>query len=198
MKNQLLSIIVLALLTLTACKQAETTENATDLEVATEVEVEETVDHTATFNKRMGVLRAFIKSHTDEDIEALSGYIADTIAWSPPSYSKNPWLGKEEYMAALKGYHDNYDNITYTEGIVLPGTTGLGFFSGNVHSADGTVNSGGNAIRSYGTWHATHTTSGKSIGVKWFSVTSFNEDDKIVMVTDYWDVNGLAAQIAEE
>lgn len=198
MKNQLLSIIVLALLIFTGCKQAETAEKEMETEVATEVEVEEVVDHTATFNARMGVLRAFVKAHSDEDLEAQSALISDTLKWSPPSYSENPWLGKEEYMAALKGYHDNYDNITYTEGIVLPNNTANGFFSGNQYSSDGTVNTGANAIRSYGTWKATHTASGKSIGVKWFSVTSFNDDNKIVMVTDYWDVNGLAAQLAEE
>lgn len=198
MKNQLLGIIVLALLTFTGCKQAETKEEATTSEETTEVAIEENVDHTDTFKKRMSILQAFVKAHSDENLEVLNTFFADTLKWSPPSYSANPWLGKEDYMAALKGYHDNFDDITYTEGIVLPASMGPGYFSGNAYSADGTVNTGANAIRCYGTWSATHIETGKTIGVKWFGVASFNDDNKIAMMTEYWDVNGLAAQIAEE
>lgn len=198
MKNKLLSITILALLTLTACKNAETTEE-TNAEEITEVEVQETTDNTATFEKRMAVLRAFLKAHTDEDLEAQSALISDTLKWSSPRYSEIPFQGKEQFMAALKGYHDNFDNIAYKEGIVLPNNTGNGFFSGNVYASDGsTMNSGANAIRMYGTWTATHTESGKSVGVKFFSVASFNDDDKIAMMTDYWNVDGLASQLAKE
>lgn len=76
---------------------------------------------------------------------------------------------------------------------------GNGFFSGNAYASDGTtINTGANALRMYGTWHATHVESGKTVGVKWFGVASFNDDDKIPMITEYWDVNGLAVQLAEE
>lgn len=193
-----LIMIALALLTFTACKQAETKEDTTTSEEITEVEKEVNVDHTATFKTRMGVIRAFVKAHSAEDLATLSTLIADTLKWSPPMYSESPWSGKEDYMAALKGYHDDYDNITYTEGIVLPATMGPGYFSGNAYSADGTVNSGANAIRCYGTWKATHIASGKNIGVKWFGVASFNDDNKIAMMTEYWDVHGLAAQITAD
>jgi limonene-1,2-epoxide hydrolase len=50
----------------------------------------------------------------------------------------------------------------------------------------------------YGTWTATHTESGKEIGVKFFNLSSVNEDGKIVQSSDYFDVNGLAAQIAAQ
>ena len=194
MRNQLL-ILVLALLTFTACKQAETNQETADTEPAA---TEESVDHTATFNDRIAVLRAFTKAHSDEDLEAQRSMLADTLQWSSARYSENPWAGKDAYVEALKGYHDNFDDITYTEGIVLPNDTASGFFSGNHYATDGTVNSGANAIRCYGTWHATHTATGKKIGAKWFAVISFNDDNKIAMVTDYWNVDGLAAQLAEE
>lgn len=197
MKNQLLGIIVLALLTFTACKNAESSD-ATANEETTEVEKTENADNSALFKTRMEVLRSYVKAHSAEDLETLSSYVSDTLKWSPPSYSENSWLGKEEYMAALKGYHDNYDNISYAEGIILPNATGPGYFSGNAYSADGTVNTGAAAIRCYGTWHATHVESGKKVGVKWFGVASFNDDNQIAMMTEYWDVNGLAAQIAAD
>lgn len=192
MKNQLL-IIVLALLTFTACKQAETNQENTSEEVEVEV-----IDNTDTFNVRVAVLKAFAQAHSDEDLEAQTAMFADTIKWSSPRYSANPWKGKEELLALIKSYHDNFDNITYTEGIVLPNNTGNGFFSGNQYSTDGTVNTGANAIRMYGTWKATHTETGKSVGAKFFTVASFNEDNKIVMMTDYWNADGLAAQLTEE
>jgi hypothetical protein len=197
MKNQLL-IFVFALLTLTACKEAGTSAD-TATEESTEVEVtEETTDHTATFNARMAVLEAFFKAHGDEDLAAQEAMLADTLKFSSPRYSESPWQSKEELMTVLKGYHDNFENIKYTPGIVLPNNTANGYFSGNQYSSDGTVNTGGNAIRCYGTWNATHSESGKAIGVKFFTVASFNDDNKIVMFTDYWNVDGLAAQLAEE
>ncbi len=197
MKTNLL-ILVFALLTITACKQAETDKAASAEEETTEKAAEETADHTATFNARMEVLRAFFKAHGDEDYDAQTAMISDTVKWSSPRYSESPWQGKAEFMAAIKGYHDNFENIAYTEGIVLPNNTANGFFSGNQYSSDGTINTAANAIRCYGTWNATHSETGKAVGVKFFTVASFNEDNKIVMMTDYWNVDGLAAQLEAE
>ena len=193
MKNQLL-IFVLALLTITACKQAESNQE----DATKEVEVEEVVDYTETFNKRVAILKAYLQAHCDEDIEAQKAILSDTLKWSPPNHTEGEWLGKDDLVGALQGYHADYENITYTEGIVLPNNTGPGFFSGNQYSSDGTVNSGANAFRSYGTWQATHVATGKSIKVKWFGVSSFNEDNKIVMTTEYWDLGGLIAQVQSE
>ena len=53
-------------------------------------------------------------------------------------------------------------------------------------------------IRVYGTWHATHTESGKDVGVKFFTLITINEAGKISQISEYFDVNGLAVQIAEE
>ena len=190
MKNQLLSIIVLALLTFTACKQAENSETA-------EAEVEVTTLDNATFDKRVAALRAFVKAHCDEDIEAQAVLISDTLKWSPPNYRENPWLGKSDFIAALQGYHDNFENITYTEGVVVPDGSPGGFFAGSAYSKEG-GSSDPNGIRCYGVWKAMHTESGKNIGVKWFGIAGFNDDNKIAMWTEYWDVNGLAVQIAED
>lgn len=195
MKNKLLSILVLSLLTLTACKQAESSEETTTTEVTTEVEV---TDDTETFNKRMAVLKAYLQAHSDEDLEAQKAILSDTLKWSPPNHTGGDWLGKNELIGALEGYHTDYENITYTDGIILPNNTGDGFFSGNQYSSSGTLNTGANAIRSYGKWNATHVASGNSISVKWFAVTSFNEANKIVMVTEYWDLGGLIAQTQSE
>ena len=187
-------IFVLALFTFIACKQAESsqvTEEVTEEETAEKPE-----DQTDLFNERIAVIRAFIKAHSDEDLEAQAATLADTLKWSSARYNDG-WQGKEELLAALKGYHDGFDDITYAEGIVLPDNTANGFFSGNFYSTDGTVNSDANGIRCYGTWKATHTETGKPIGAKWFAVLGFNDDNKIAMFTDYWNLDGLAVQLAD-
>jgi len=189
MKKQLISLFVLALLVMVGCKETATMEeNET---------TEQSAPDQAAFDKKVAVIRAFFKAHADEDLEAQNAILSDTMKWSPPDYNGNQWLGKEDLMAALKGYHDGFDNIKYHEGIVMPDSTANGFWSGSVFPGTNATASA-NVIRVYGTWSATHTESGKEIGVKFFNLTSINEDGKIVQSSDYFDVNGLAAQIAAE
>ena len=107
MKKQLTTIVVLALMTLSACQQpapkAENTEKA----------AVETPNYAA-FDKKVEVLRSFIKAHESENLDAQSALLADTLHWSPPYYNGNEWLGKADYLAILKNYQDNFENITYS------------------------------------------------------------------------------------
>ena len=183
MKNQLICISI-ALLTLVACKQSEAVEES------------ESPDYAA-FDKKVEAISSFYQAHCDEDLEALRAMVSDTMTWNPPYYSDNTLLGKEDYLTALKGYHDAYENIKYTAGIVTPDSIINGFWSGSVFPKE-TANSDPSVVRVYGTWTATHTESGKDIGVKFFSLVTINEDGKLVTASDYWDVNGLAVQIAAE
>lgn len=189
MKNYLFSIVVLALFTFAACKQPAP---------APEVEKEksEQPDYAA-FDKKVKILRSFVQAHADENLEAQRELLADTLKWSPPHFNGNKWLGKEDYLAALKNYHDNFENIKYIEGIPLEDSTGDGMWAGSVFPK-GAASSAANAIRQYGTWTATHTASGKEIGVKWFAISWINDAGQIAQMTEYFDVNGLAVQIAEE
>ena len=70
-------------------------------------------------------------------------------------------------------------------------------WSGSVFPKEN-ASSAPNAIRQYGTWTATHTESGKEVGVKWFALGFINNDGNIVRWSEYFDVNGLAVQIAAE
>ncbi len=79
----------------------------------------------------------------------------------------------------------------------MPDSTVNGYWSGSVFpQATGTDAPG--VIRVYGTWTATHTESGKEIGVKFFNLTTINDKGMIVQTSYYFDVNGLAVQIAAE
>jgi limonene-1,2-epoxide hydrolase len=183
MKNQLIYISI-ALLTLVACKQPAAVEES------------ESPDY-ALFDKNVEVVQAFIKAHSDENLDAIKAILSDTLQYSPAEYNGNQWLGKEEFVTHVKGYHDNFDNIKFVSGIATPNTKVNGFWSGSVFPKE-TANSAGDNVRTYGTWSATHTASGKDIGAKWFALIGVNSDGQIASFSDYFDVNGLAVQIADK
>jgi hypothetical protein len=191
MKKVSILVLLLALITLVACKQQ--TEEGTGVEEV----VTETTDAPdyAAFDAKVPTIRAFTAAHSAENLEELSALFADTLKFSPPEYNGNKWLGKADLLTALKNYHTNFDNIQFTEGITLPDTIGNGMWSGSVFP-EASASSSPDAIRAYGTWTATHTASKKEVGVKWFGLFWMNDDGKIVVFTDYFDVNGLAKQVS--
>ncbi len=189
MKTKLFAMIMLAVMTLFGCK-----EQAQEAEMAQE---ETEAPDYADFQKKVDLIRAFYQAHSDEDMEAQKNMIADTLKWSPPHYNGNKWLGKEDLLAALAGYHEEFENIKFTEGIVMPDSTVNGFWSGAVFP-EALANVSADVIRVYGTWTATHSESGKEIGVKFFSLITIDADGRMAQASDYFDVHGLAAQIAAE
>ena len=195
MKNQPITLLLLTLLVLISCKQPPSEEIEVVDEIVETIEAEGP-DYAA-FDDKVAIVRSFIKLHSEENLEQLTELFSDTLKYSPPQYNGNKWLGKEDLLSGLKNYHTNYENIAFTEGIVLADTLANGMWSGSVYP-EANASSSPDAIRVYGTWTATHTESQKSVGVKWFGLMWANEDGKIVMFTDYFDVHGLAAQLAEE
>ncbi len=193
MKKLFLSLIVIALLSFVACKESSTVET-TETEDTTEVA--EAPDYAA-FNQKVEILRSFIKAHENEDLNAQKELLSDTLKWSPPAYNGNQLLGKDDFLAVLQGYQENFENIKYTEGIILGDIKEGGWWSGSAFPEE-SASSTPDAIRMYGTWTATHTESGKEIGVKFYAVSWVNDAGKIAQMTEYFDVNGIASQIAEE
>lgn len=187
MKTRILTLGVLGLLALSACKQAAPEEQMTQTE---------TPDYAA-FDAKVAIITAFYKAHEAENIESLANMLSDTLQYSPPQYNGNQWLGKDDLMAALKNYHENFDNIRFTPGVITPNVTEGGYWSGSVFP-EATATTAPDNIRVYGTWNATHTATGKEIGVKYFALIVVNDEGKIAMASDYFDVNGIAAQIAAE
>jgi ketosteroid isomerase-like protein len=195
MKKLILFLSAIALITMYSCKDSATTE-AAETEEATEVSESAEAPDYDLFNSRVAILKEFFQAHENEDMEAISNLLSDTIKVSPPSYNGNQMVGKEEFLAALKNYHDNFDNIKYTEGLVLGDTPEVGWWSGSVYPAENASYSA-QAIRIYGTWKATHTESGKEIGVKYYAIGWINDDGKISQFTAYYDAHGIDAQLAE-
>ncbi len=196
MKKLIFSLLALALISFYSCKDSATAESTEAEETTKMEEVAETPDYDL-FNSRVETIRAFYKAHENEDLESIANILADTIKVSPPNYNGNQVVGKDEFLAVLKDYHDNFDNIKFTEGIKMGDIDEGGFWSGSVYPAE-SASVSANAIRAYGTWTATHTESGKGIGVKYYSISWINKDGKLAQYTAYYDVNGIATQLAEE
>ena len=190
MKKQLIYFTVLALMTFTACQPPAPKEEKAKTPAI------ETPDYAA-FNKKVEVIRSFIKAHENEDLNAQAEVMADTLRWSPPFYNGNEWLGKEDYLTVLKNYQDNFENITYTEGIPMGDNLLNGMWAGSVFP-EGEASSDANAIRIYGTWITTHSESGKEVGFKWYAIAWVNDDGKLAQFTEYFDLGGIANQIAAE
>lgn len=182
MKKHLLSIAVICLLAFSACNQSGTEEKI------------ESPDYAA-FDKNANIVRSFLQAHSDENLNAARELMADSLKYSPPDYNGNVWKNKEDFLAALKSYHENFENIKFAEGIVTSDSVLNGMWSGSVFPKENASSAATN-FRVYGTWTAKHTLSGKDIGVKWFALISVNEDGKLIQFSDYFDVNGLAVQIA--
>lgn len=195
MKNYFLSIFVLALLVMVGCKDASTEAETKETTEVEEVEME--APDYAAFDKKVAVIRAFIDAHSKEDLDTQKALLSDSLQWSPPMYTDGAMWGKAEYVAALEGYHNDYEDIRFTEGIVTADSIVGGFWSGSVFP-ESTATIKPDAIRVYGTWRAIHTESGKDIGVKWFGITWVDDEGLITAMNEYWDVHGLKAQIEAE
>ncbi|MBL4904787.1 MAG: nuclear transport factor 2 family protein, partial [Flavobacteriaceae bacterium] len=166
MRNYLLGFFLVVSLIFVACQQP------------TEKTEAETPDY-ATFNKKVETIRAYIKAYSDEDFDAQVSMLSDTLTWSPPVFNGNKSLGKKEYSDHIKEVHEAYENLTYTEGIVLADNTLInGMFSGSVFPKD-MATSTPNNVRVYGTWTATHTETGKEVAAKWYMIIGVNADGKI-------------------
>jgi ketosteroid isomerase-like protein len=189
MKIQLMTVLAFALAVLVSCTETTTTETTT-------TEAEEGPDYAA-FDAKADLIRTFFQAHSDEDVEALEGMVAEDFEWSAPNNSGSEHAGKEEFLAAMAAYHEGYDNITFTEGVVTPDSTIGGFWSGSVFPAETATNKP-NVIRVYGTWTGIHAASGGDISLKYFSLVSINDEGKISYLSDYFDLAGLIPQAAAE
>ena len=197
MKKVKLSIYLMAILMFVACKDAGTAESEeTSMNEETE-EVMEMPDYAA-FDAKVAKIRELFNAHIAKDIEAMDAMISDTLIWSPPYYNGNEMLGKAEYMDQLRMYHESFEGTQFEEGFADDnGSNPGGMWSGSVFPQE-TATSDSDVIRVYGTWTAKHTESGKDIGVKFFALCWINEDGQLAQFSEFFDFNGLAAQIEAE
>jgi tetratricopeptide (TPR) repeat protein len=147
-----------------------------------------------TFDRNVSTIKTWIKGFADKDLEAQISLYADTAKWSPPDYNGNVMVGLKGIRDILSFYHNNFDDITFQEGVGLPDDDGSGFYAGSYYPDLDNPN----AVRVYGTWTPTHKETGKKVSNKWYGLIIFNEDGKISYFSDWFDVNGIQVQIEAE
>ena len=147
-----------------------------------------------TFDRNVATIKTWIKGFADKDLEGQMALYADTAKWSPPDYNGNVMVGLKGIVDVLTFYHNNFDDITFQEGVGLPGDDGAGFYAGSYYPDLDNPN----AVRVYGTWTPTHKETGKKVSNKWYGLIIFNEDGKISFFSDWFDVNGIQVQIEAE
>ena len=129
------------------------------------------------------VMEAHFQGLMDEDLEAMSAQVADSLKWSAPAYGAVAYAGsKDDYIKDVKFYLDNFDNITIQQSIYLPG---LDQFTSE---PDGSV-------RAYVHWKITHTESGV-VAEPWYYGSFELEGGKIVVAVEFMDVGGLMNHVA--
>ncbi len=180
MKSKIFLLASFALLGIFSCNEAAKTNTAAAPDYAA-------------LDKKVEVVRAFIKAHNDEDLAAIANLLADTAKYSPSVYNGNQWVGKTEMLAAMKSYHDNFENLSYAEGIVTPDSTDAGFYSGAVYPEQtATANNMPVAIRTYGTWTGVESKSKQAVSIKYYGLIYVNNDGKIVRYSDYFDTSEIS------
>ena len=174
-----MGMALLAMLVLIGCK--ETAESA---EAATEEKTTLTDDD---FNSKVELVKALFKAYEDEDLEALSGMLSDSLRYSPASWNDNQWLGKDEFLAMAKATHEAVDNLKFTPGIVLPDTTAGAFFAGRNFPTQQSAPTQIGLIRAYGSWSSTSAESGETNNSKWYGLFALNEEGKFGLISAYFD-----------
>ena len=147
----------------------------------------------AKFQDQIASFRTFTKAFYNEDIDLFMSVMSDSLKWSPPSYNGNKISGADDIKATVMSYFEGYDLITFNEGEGLVGSD-YAYWSGSLYSV-GETNTDPLVMRVYGTWAMTHTETGAPVYNKWYGVLTFNEDGKIAVFSDWFDVNGMQVQI---
>ena len=136
------------------------------------------VDTNPNYEKNLATAKKFFELFNSEDLDAQIPLICPGVTHYPPFYGSEP--GKyDEFIAAGKGWMDNFDEITYNAEVWLPGTDSLGVLNGSV--------------RTYGNWSAKNTASGNVISNRAYHSFEFNGAGQIHELRDYFDGSGVMA-----
>jgi len=127
------------------------------------------------FEKNLATAKNFFELFLTEDIEAQIPLICPGVTHYPPFYGSEPG-NYDAFIAAGKGWMDNFDEITYNAEVWLPGTDSLGVSDGSV--------------RTYGTWSAKNTATGNVILNRAYHSFEFNDAGQIHELRDYFDASG--------
>lgn len=129
--------------------------------------------------------KTWFEKFSAEDLDAVSDMIVDNVEWESCFYGAPKMTSKAEAMTYMKGWNDAMENISYTPENFLPGV-------------DPETNQPNGSVRTYGTWRATSSASGKSFAARFYHYFTFNEEGKIINAGDFGDATGIMMAVAPD
>jgi len=132
-----------------------------------------------------GVVEAMFQALIDEDMEAWSATVSDTVKYTAATYTPDatPNSGtKEDWMKSVQNGMDNFDDLTIAQAVYLPGL-------------DGATAAPNGSVRVYVHWNATHSTGVKVDPWFYYNIDKF-EGGNITTFQAFADVGGVMNQIA--
>ena len=170
MAKVIIGIIIGALVVYLALNSSEDAQTSTNLSESPE------------YVANKAVVEAMFKAHIDEDMEAWSALVADSLTWSAPHYGSVNGAGtKEGWAAVLKAYQDNFHDMSIQQSVYLPG---LDQFTSEPDFS----------VRVYAHWKGTHTASGV-VAEPWYYANYDLAGGKIVNAVEFMDVGGMMNHI---
>jgi hypothetical protein len=151
---------------LLSCNQAPKTDDSSSKGAETK----------ALYEKNLSALKASLQAFQDEQLDGWASYIDDKAVYNSGAYGASPGT-KEDWRKTLTFYVTDFDSIKLLHPIFLPGIDSV------THEPDGSV-------RYYGQWSSVHK-SGVKTAVNYYATAEFNNDNKVISYSDYYDVGGL-------
>ncbi len=165
-----LTVCFIALLSMIACNQKPSMENADKKESGRDS------DTKGLYEKNLATVKASVVAFENKQMDAFAATLADSAVWIPATYGAMP-MKKADYNKDSKWYWDNFDSIKLINAAYLPGIDSA------THEFDGSV-------RYYGTW-TSKSKSGVKTSLNYYATFEFNKDNKIVSAAEFYDAGGL-------
>ena len=133
------------------------------------------------YEKNLATLMAANGAFEREQLDEWASFVADTAVWNPAGYGSLPGK-KEDWYKALASIAADWDSLKLMNANYLPGVDQI------TKEFDGSV-------RYYGLWVGYHK-SGLETSVHYYATANFNNQNKITVYSEYYDVGGLVNAIA--
>ena len=131
----------------------------------------------AKFEKNKSLADKTFDAFIAKDLDAMMDMYADDAIWSPANTLDS--LNKDALREGMTGWMTEFEVFSFNDRQYYPGVD------------DNFIPDG--SVRTYGTWVGTHN-SGATTVSKYYSVTQFNDDGKIVTALEWFDLGGVFDQ----
>ena len=128
------------------------------------------------YEKNLATAQKLFELHGEEKLDEQLALVSKDMEIITPMYGSEPG-NYDTYAAMLKGYQDGFEDILYTANVWLPGSNPEGKLDGSV--------------RTYGTWTATNSLTGKELNLKGYWYFNFDEEGKVITQGDFFDYGGM-------